>query len=254
MKRFCVSILVGILMMAGRPVWAAPVSSDTAGTVAQFMQKVQQAYKNASYLSFNLLYRYANKNEPARYIDTMSGEIAMDRNRMRLVIDDVETITTAQYTIQVMKEDKLIYLSTPKPAMGTDPLNMLDTVLAHMDGVQTQIAHSKGIATLNISFPPGQMYKTISMTVNESTGFFEKVAYELFTEGLLSADQIAQAGKPGTYQAEGRVEVLFSNYQQGRFNDSVFNEGIYFTRLGKGDYEPTEQYKDYQIFLASSNL
>lgn len=92
------------------------------------------------------------------------------------------------------------------------------------------------------------------MTINESTGYFEKVAYELFTEGFLSTDQIAQTGKPGTYQPEGRIEVLFSNYRQGRFNDSLFNEEIYFTRVGKGNYEPTERYKDYQIFLASSNL
>jgi hypothetical protein len=153
-----------------------------------------------------------------------------------------------------MEEDKLIYLSIPKPAGSIDPLHMLDTVLTHMNGVQTQIVRNRGKATLSISFPPGQMYKTISMTINEATGFFEKVAYELFTDELLSEDQIAQAGKPARYQREGRIEILFSNYRQGRFNDSVFNEGIYFTRLGKGNYEPTEQYRDYQIFLASSNL
>lgn len=254
MNKLSVWILLGVLIMAGSRSIAAPLSADTSGTVTQFMQKAQQAYKNASYLSCNLLYRYANNNQPNKYIDTMAGEMAIDKNRMRLVIDEVETLTTGQYTIQVLKEDKLIYLSTPKPALGTDPIQMLDTILAHMGGAQIQMARNKGNATLSIIFPPGQMYKTISMTINESTGYFEKVVYELFTEGLLSADQIAQAGKPAVYQPEGRVEVLFSNYRQGRFNDSIFNEGIYFTRLGKGNYEPTEQYKDYQIFLASSNL
>lgn len=254
MKQLCVLLGALVLVLAGSPAAAAPVSTDTSGTVKQFMQKAQQAYKNASYLSCNLLYRYANNNQPNKYIDTMAGEMAIDKSRMRLVIDDVETITNSQYTIQVLKEDKLIYLSTPKPALGADPIQMLDTILAHMNGVQIQMVSSKGAGTLSINFPPGQMYKTISMTINESTGYFEKVVYELFTEGLLSADQIAQTGRPATYQPEGRIEVLFSNYRQGRFNDSLFNEGIYFTRVGKGNYEPTEQYKDYQIFLASSNL
>lgn len=269
MKRIILLIVMGSILanadLSGAPVspaqvmgYSAPDRSfplaDTTHAVVQFMQKVQQAYKNASYLSFNLLYRYANKNEPSKYIDTLAGEIAMDKNQMRLTIDDVETITTDHYTIQVLKEDKLIYLSTPKPAMSIDPIHMLDTILVHMHGIQTHIVRNKETATLYISFPAGQMYKSIAMTIDETTGFFVKVIYELFTEGLLSADQITQAGKSGRYQPEGRIEVLFNNYQQGRFNDSVFNEGIYFTRLGKGNYEPTEQFRDYQIFLASSNL
>jgi len=92
------------------------------------------------------------------------------------------------------------------------------------------------------------------MTVNEATGYFEKVVYELNTAGLLFEDQVAQAEKPNGYQTEGLIEVLFSNYRHGQFTDALFDEGAFFTRRGKGDYQPTEQYKDYQIFLASSNL
>jgi hypothetical protein len=71
---------------------------------------------------------------------------------------------------------------------------------------------------------------------------------------LVAQDQMAQPGNTGQYQAEGRVEVLFSNYRRGQFNDSLFDEGQYFTRLGKGNYQPSETYKDYQIFLASTTL
>src|SRR5438270_2900134 len=74
--------------------------TDTTETVKHFMQKVQQAYRDAPYLSFRLLYRYANKNQPTNYIDSMAGDIAMDKNRMRLVMDDIETITNDKYTIQ----------------------------------------------------------------------------------------------------------------------------------------------------------
>jgi len=230
--------------------------TDTTETVKHFMQKVQQAYQNAPYLGFHLLYRYANKSQPTNYIDSMAGEIAMDKNRVRLVMDDIETITNDKYTIQVIKENKLIYLSLPKSVGVADPLSMLDTTLAHLKGVHTQIVHAKGRATLSISFPqqPEQLYKNIVMTVNESTGYLEKVVYDLYTTELVSQDQLSQTGKPGFYQPEGRIEVLFSQYRKGAFNDSLFNEDRFFTRLAKGNYEPSEQYKEYQIFLASVNL
>jgi hypothetical protein len=246
-KLFVWLILAGCMMQS-------VMASDSTSAVKRFMQKAQQAYRTAPYLSFHLLYRYANKNQPNNYIDSLAGEIAIDKNHMRMVMDDVETITNDKYTIQVMKDDKLIYLSTAKPVAVADPVSLLDTVFAHLDGVHAQIIHAEGSATLTIVFPPEQLYKTISMTMDESTGYFQKVVYELYTAGLVSQDQVAQPGKKGPYQPEGRIEVTFSRYSKGQFNDSLFSEDKYFTRLGKGNYEPSEQYKDYRIFLASANL
>jgi len=175
---------------------------------------------------------------------------------MKMVMDGVETITNERYTIEVSKDDKLIYLSVPKTAAMGDPIAMLDSAMGYLNGVRAQLVQNKGLATLTFSFSPqsGQSYKSIAMTIDESTGYFQKVVYELYTEGLVSHDQIAQPGKPGQYQTEGRIEVVFSRYRKGQFNDSMFSEDKYFTRLGKGKYEPSAQYKDYQIFLASANL
>ena len=158
--------------------------------------------------------------------------------------------------MQVIKEDKLIYLSVPKNTAMGDPMAMLDSAMSNLNGVRTQLIHNKGLATLTFFFPPqpGQTYKSIAMTIDESTGYFQKVVYDLYTGGLVSQDQIAQPGKPGPYQQEGRIEVSFSRYKKGQFNDSLFSEDQYFTRRGKGNYEPSAQYKDYQIFLASANL
>jgi hypothetical protein len=229
-------------------------ATDTTGAVKQFMQKVQQAYKSASFLSFQVAYRYANKNQPNNYIDTMFGEVAMDKNRMRFLIEDIETVTNDKYTIQVVKDQKLIYLSTPQSVQMADPVATLDTVLAHFEGIHARITHDKGIATMQMSFPPGQTYKNIIMIVNEATGYFERVVYELNTEGLVEKDQLMQPGNSGQYQTEGRVEIVFSDYRKGQFNEGLFSEDRYFTRLGKGKYEPVERYKDYQIFLASPKL
>jgi hypothetical protein len=182
------------------------------------------------------------------------GEMAMDKDRMRFAIDDVETITTGNYIIRVMKEEKLIYLAKASPAMLTDPLNMLDTVLTQLKGVQANTVRNNGLATLHIGFPPGQPYKNISITMNESTGYFQKVVYALYTEDLVGQDLIEKPGKPAPYQSEGLIEVTFSNYRKGHVTDTLFNAGRYITRQGPGQFEPSEQYKDYRIFLASVNL
>jgi hypothetical protein len=249
-KVFIIVMLSGLVLMNKHA-----LASDSTTACKAFMQKVQQAYEKAGYLSFNVLYRYANNNQPGNYIDTMSGEVAMDKNRSRFVIDDVETINNGTYAIRVMKEDKLIYLSAASSAsVVMDPAHIMDSVLAHLQGVRMQIEPGNGVSSLHIFFPPGQQYKRISMTIKESTGYFQKVVYELYTEGLVTQDQMAQPGNTGQYQAEGRVEVLFSNYSRGQFNDSLFDESLYFNRLGKGNYQPSEKYSDYQIFLASPAL
>lgn len=249
MKKIIFLMLTGFLL-----VHLSVKAADSTNSVKQFMHRVQQAYKSASYLSFHVAYRYANKNQPGNYIDTMSADVAMDKNRMRYLVEGIETVTNDKYTIQVMKDQKLIYLSTPQPVQMGDPVATLDSVLAHFDGLQTEVTRNRGIATLRMIFPPGHTYKNITMTVDEATGYFQKVVYELYTEGLIEKDQLMQPGNSGPYQAEGKIEVVFSGYRQGQFTDGLFSEDRYFTRLGKGKYEASEKYKDYQIFLASSKL
>jgi len=248
MKKIFVLVMLGCLIAN----WCS--ATDTTGSVKQLMLKVQQAYRSAEYLSFHVVYRYANKNQPNNYLDTISGEVALDKNRMRYVLEEVETVTNDKYTIQILKDQKLIYLSTPKATQLTDPVVMLDSVMTRINGIRTQLAREKGVARLQLFFPPGQTYKTITMIINESTGYFQKVLYELYTEGLVEKDQVMEKGNNGVYQREGRVEMEFSQYRKGQFTDALFDEGRYFTRLGQGKYEPSEQYKDYRIFLASSKL
>src|SRR5687768_6392880 len=98
MKRIMLLVLTSCLLVCNQ------TSASDTSAVKQFMQKVQQAYRSASYLSFQVHYRYANKNQPDNYIDTMSGEVAMDKNRMRFSIEGVETVTNDKYTIQVNKD------------------------------------------------------------------------------------------------------------------------------------------------------
>lgn len=229
-------------------------AADSTHAVKQFMQQVQQAYRSANFLSFHVLYRYANKNQPDKYIDTMSGDVAMNRNHVRFLLEDVETVTNDQYTIQVHKDEKLIYLTIPRQSQLADPVAALDSALSHFEGLRTRVTRSGGVATLNMTFPPGQAYKNVAMTIDEQTGYLQKVVYDMYTEGLVDKDQMMDGDNGGPYQPEGRIEIVFSQYHLGQFTEGLFSGDQYFTRLGQGKYQPTEKYKDYQIFLASPKL
>jgi hypothetical protein len=244
---FILLLLVGIVTNAA-------VASDSTYVVKQFMQQVQQAYRSANFLSFHVLYRYANKNEPESYLDTMSGEVAMNSSHLRFLLEDVETVTNDQYTIQVHKSEKLIYVTTPQRSQLIDPVAALDSAISHFDGLAARVTRNAGVATLNMTFPPGQAYKQVAMTIDEHTGYLQKVVYEMYTQGLVEKDQLMEGGSGGPYQSEGRIEIVFSQYRLGQFTENLFNDGQYFTRLGQGKYEPTEKYKDYQVFLASTKL
>jgi hypothetical protein len=254
MKKWLNMNKIFVLVLSVCFVTTASNAADSTKVVKQFMQQVQQAYRSASFLSFHVLYRYANKNQPGNYIDTMSGEVAMNGNHLRFVLEDVETITNDLYTIQLHKEEKLIYLSTPQPSQMADPVAALDSALRQFNGIRAGITHIGELATLNIAFPPGQAYKNVTMTINEHTGYLQKVVYDMYTNGLVAKDQLMEDGNGGPYQKEGQIEIVFSQYRQGQFTDSLFSDASYFTRLGQGKYEPTEKYKDYQIFLASPKL
>lgn len=249
MNKVILLVLTGCLLVCKQA-----TAGDSTNAVKQLMQKVQSAYKSASYLSFQVVYRYANKDNPNQYLDTMSGEVAMDKNHMRFVIEGSETVTNDTYSIRIDNEEKLIYLSTPQHTQMTDPVSMLDSALAHFEGMRAGVAYNKGLAILTLNYPPNQVYKNIVMVIDEKTGYFEKVVYELYTNELVEKDQLIGQGGSGLYQNEGNIEIVFSSYRQGQFTDELFNEARYFNRLAKGKYEPSEKYKDYQIFLASSKL
>ncbi|MES1249890.1 MAG: hypothetical protein ABUL46_04355, partial [Chitinophaga rupis] len=96
-------------------------------------------------------------------------------------------------------------------------------------------------------------YTRIDMVVDRKTGFLQKVTYDLHTASLVRQEMIDRPGHHGPYQSEGQVNVIFSGYQTGAFGDTQFDEKKFFNRVDNR-FEPAGQYKDYHIYLASTNL
>lgn len=255
--KYCRVLLLSIGLSGA---WQLPLNAqDKQEKIHAFLEKVQQSYRNASYLGFHVNYRYANAGQLSKQLDTMSGEIEIDKDRSRFVIEGTETLITGKYGIHVSGEDKLIYLSKPGHTGVFDPITMLDSALIRGAGMQATIepgtasGKQEGFHTLTLRFPPGNAYTLIQMTVNDKTGWLERISFDMHTAGVVGQEMINRQGHPAPYEQEGRVEILFSQYRKGGFGDEMFDEKKFFTRAGDR-FIPAEAYKDYHIFLASSHL
>lgn len=226
---------------------------DSVSGIRTFTNKLRMAYGNAADLAFRVKYRYANERLPHAYLDSLSGEVQMDKGRSRTVIDGMETVITGRYAIQVMHDDKTIYLAAAHAAKDPNPLPMLDSIFAHIDGIKATVEQADGSDILTLEFPPGQTWSRVQMAIDDNTGYFQRVEYSLNTAGLVGQEMIERPGHPAPYQSRGRIEIVFSDYQKGHFDDRIFNEDNFFTRIA-GRYLPSGRYKDYHIYLASSNL
>lgn len=226
---------------------------DSSTDIGALLAKVQQAYHNTAYLSFRIKYLYANEGQGERNMDSLAGEVEMHKNLCRFVIDGTETVLTDKYAIQVMNEDKAIYLSAIRHTGLSNPVAMLDSVFAHIQGIHTDLQHQGLSEVLTLRFPPGGTYSLIRIQIDARTGYFQKISYSLYTVGLVGEDLIDRPGHPGPYQSRGEVTIVFSQYEQGHFDDSLFKEENFFSKTA-GRFEPARRYNDYHIFLASSNL
>jgi hypothetical protein len=242
------AILVLSLLMTDRV-----QAQDSTAAIRAFVQKIQNAYYKAPYLGFRIKYRYANERQPGLYIDSLAGEVEMDKGRSRLAIAGTETVLTGRYAIQIVPEDKLMYLGAGHPAVIQNPLPMLDSLFAHIEGIRTVLEHTEISDQLTLDFPPGQPFYRLQIAIDNRTGFIRRVEYALSTAGLVGQDMIQRPGHPAPYESRGRIEILFSDYEHGRFDDRMFKEENFFTKAD-GRYLPAGRYKDYHIYLASSNL
>ncbi len=251
--------LVILSTNAGRPAQAQPLMlADSSTDLKGFLTKIRQAYGNATYLQFRLTYRYANERQPDQYLDSLSGEVEMDRGRSRTVLDGMETVLNDRYIIQIMPEDKAIYLAAAHAAVNhsatvQNPLPMLDSLFAHVEGIRTSVERREGSDILTLILPAGEPYSKMRMTIDDRTGYFREVEYSLNTASLVGEEMIDRPGHPGPYQSRGQIQIVFSDYRHGQFDDHLFSEDNFFTRVD-GRYQPAGRYKNYHLYLASSNL
>jgi hypothetical protein len=243
-------LLLALLAILGEHQQVIAQPADPSG-IKPLLEKVQQAYRRADHLSFAVKYLYTDAGYGQQQGDSLLGEIQLDKQRCRMVLDNTESVVTDKYAIRVLDDNKLIYISGKPATAMPDLLNMTDSLLTHVRSLQ--IREQGGVRIVTVELPPGLTYNRVEMTIDTVTGYLQRVLYSVHTASLVGKEMVTSAGHQAPYQPEGTITVLFSKYEHGRFDDTLFDETKYFTRSA-GHFEPAGRYKNYQIFLASSNL
>ncbi|WP_431212108.1 hypothetical protein ACQ86N_41180 [Puia sp. P3] len=107
---------------------------------------------------------------------------------------------------------------------------------------------------MSLQFPPGKPYSRMEIRADSRTGYFKRIDYWVNTALAAGKEMVDRPGNSSPYQAQGKMEIVFSGYQNGHFDEGVFKEDKFFNKLAAGRFEPSGRYKDYHILLASSNL
>ena len=246
----------GILVLTAWWLFAGSAlrAQDSAARVGAFIGKIQQAYQQARYLGFNIGYYYFNADKSGPALDSLSGAVQMDRGRSRLILQGTETVINDKYSIQVNDDEKIIYLAAAHRGSPANPLGMLDSVFAHLGGIHVLVKKDGELDVMSLQFPPGKAYSRMEIRMDGRTGFFRRIDYWVNTALAAGKEMVARPDNPSPYQAEGKMEIVFTGYRNGQFDESVFREDKFFNKVAVGRFEPAGRYKEYHIFLASSNL
>jgi len=217
------------------------------------VKQIQDTYAKANMLSADIRYYYMNETKPSVILDSVKGNIVLNGKSYILRLDSTEVIVTGKYSISLFKEDKLMYLNLPSAsAIAYSPLAALDTLFTTIEGIKGDIKDDGRYLTIAIVFPQGLPYKQLVMVADKNTGYVVKVAMVLKTTFMTPSMREADLEKEG-YDKYALITTIYSDYKRIELPENFFDENRFFRKNG-GEYNVTEQYKDYKIFLGSPNL
>lgn len=220
--------------------------------ILQFFDAVAQSYRQASKLGFTAKYIYTDELQPKKIIDSLKGEYIINGQNYWFRIAQTETMKNDSLVIMLFDEDKMIYVRKAVQQTGFDPVEQMKNFLSGKDKVTSKIVRGKKYNELQIGFPQGMDYKSVNLTVDKSTGYLLKSVYFIRTALLTDNTDDNSADNATSFSDYARVEITYSDYHTDTSN-SLFDENRFIKRSGK-TITASEQYKNYKIFLGSSNL
>lgn len=206
-------------------------------------KKIQSAYLNKEFLSYNVQYLYARENAPDKYIDTVSGTYKINKNLYWGRLDNVEYLQTDSLFISVYEEDKVIMLNSSAPAW-LQPSANLDSL--YKKGVKASVIKQGDLNMITMEYPGDSLYKKIAFWYNPEDYLVRKMLYVV--------KQPQEFNDEDAEKSEFvNIEIRFSNFSLDRFDRSLFQENLYIEKRQK-EYLPSKKYTDYTVLVGSPNL
>ena len=211
---------------------------------------INKTYVSTPYLSFNVKYKYSLDSLPTVIMDSSQGVFKMNGYKYWGKIDSVEMLQNDSFAITVFKQDKIISLATPSYNFSqTLPLAQWDSLFFQSDRFTFTMGVDSIWKKITVNYSPNLPYKKLEMWYDSVTYQINRIKYSV--SEYAGEQNFYSLSSPGAY---GIVDIQFSNYQTGAFNDSAFNHWVYIANYG-GVYEPSSAYSEgYQLYISSPGL
>ena len=217
----------------------------------QAMKTMVQRYQASSYLSFNVTYRYATEQQPSQWLDSLKGSYRLNGKDYWYSLDSTEVASYKGTCVLLFKEDKLMYLVPPRPnRQGIDFIASMDSLLSHLGGAVLSLSDDQQDKKILLSFGEGRPIRSIEYSIDKSSGYITRIIQ------AVKSDQLYDASVRGKIEGGvpyAIVEMDFSNYRTGGFDDRQLDTAQYFKKDGS-QYVSVAPYDEYKIFLGAPNL
>ncbi len=160
-------------------------------------------------------------------------------------------MSTADYTVMLFKEDRIMYLAKPAPALQRlNPLAAIDSVLMNDKSIEASIVNEKKERRIVLQFPNGPVYRKIEYFIDNKTGLLTRMVNTVQSDQLYDPTVKPMMEGEKTYAV---IEAVFSHYQEGIADDKIFDTGRYFKKQD-GDFVTVAPYTDYKIFFGTPGI
>lgn len=217
-------------------------------------QKIQDAYKKAAYLSFDMRYTYAFENEPSVVEDSSLGNFRISGSRYWGTIDSAEFMQNDSFAIVVYRPGKLIHVSRPRNVYPQlTGFASLDSFVGK-EGYTYSFTTKGESTTLALTFTDqSSPYKRFSLTYSPVTYQVKEMAFVIKEEYLSGEGSVGYGAAEETSGKYMLVKAAYDNYSSTAFDSTVFDVGNYFSNK-EGLYVPAPQFNAYEIFLSSPDI
>jgi hypothetical protein len=224
--------------------------STGKGPFMKAMEEMIGRYRESKYLSFDVTYRYASEQQPGNYLDSLTGSYKLNGSNYWYSLDNTEVVGSKDYSVLLFKEDHVMYLAPPASRGRIDFLSSMDSFLVKRDNIICSLREEEGRKKLLLSFGAGSPCKSIEYSIDKGSGYLTRIR-QIVRAGQLYDPAVKNAVDPDS--AYAIIEMDFSDYRTGSFDDKLLDTGNYFKKEGQ-QYVTVAPYDTYKIVLGAPNL
>jgi hypothetical protein len=213
--------------------------------------KLQNAYKNQAFLSFDVKYTYADASSPNTIIDSSFGQFKMSGEYYWGAIDSMEFMQNNNYSVLVSKSDKIMRIANPDGVYNQIiNLAQFDSLIGK-GNYNLNMGTTGNLKTIELVFTNSNFaFSKYKVCYDSATNWVTQIAYEIKEDIQDNEDSYGKSSSSSTYMV---VTANFTNYQTAAFTNNYYNPANYFLPVGT-TYVPQAPYSDYEVFVAAPNL